>query len=223
MAMRHFTSAALALVSLSGCANPNPQLALDSLRQQLDAVELYCARKDPGVFPECPINTNSLRARIHSFEAFQQPIPPPVSLTAEEQAGIIARSYRYDREWEAKGASGRAPREYDRPITFVLTSGALFKSPGIDADMLQFWFLSNPYPGIICGSEGQADVFGIYSGPTPFAAYFNPEGKLAKIAEPARMPQESLDRMYADRLNGPLAASDEAALFRICGIIAAPY
>jgi hypothetical protein len=161
--------------------------------------------------------------RIHSFEAFQQPIPPPVSLTAEEQAGIIARSYRYDREWEAKGASGRAPREYDRPITFVLTSGALFKSPGIDADMLQFWFLSNPYPGIICGSEGQADVFGIYSGPTPFAAYFNPEGKLAKIAEPARMPQESLDRMYADRLNGPLAASDEAALFRICGIIAAPY
>ncbi len=221
--MRYFTCAALALVSLSGCANPDPQVSLNSLRQQLDAVELYCARKDPSIFPECPINTNSLRARIQSFETLQQPIPAPVSLTAEEQAEIIARSYRYDREWEAKGASGRAPREYDRPITFVLTSGALFRSPSIDADMLQFWFLSNPYPGIICGSESQADIFGIYSGPTRFAAYFNPGGKLATIAEPARMPQESLERMYADRLYGPLAASDEAALFRICGIIPAAY
>ena len=110
-----------------------------------------------------------------SLEAFQQPIPPPVSLTAEEQAEIIARSYRYDREWEARGAGGRAPREYDRAITFVLTSGALFRSPSIDLDMLQFWFLSNPYPGIICGSESQVGyLWGIYLTRPVSLPIFNP-------------------------------------------------
>jgi hypothetical protein len=219
MAMRYISCAALALVGLGGCANRDPQLSLDSLRRQLDAVEFYCARKDPGIFPECPINTDSLQARIRSYEAL--PVPPPVPLTADEETKIIERSYRYDREWGAKGASGRAPREYDRPITFVLTSGALFRIPSIDPDSLQFWFLSNPYPGIICGSENQTNAFGIYADPTRFAAYFSPGGKLAKVAEPAQMSQESLDGIYADRLNGPLAASDEAALFRICGIIPA--
>ncbi len=219
--MRWFACAVLASVSLGGCANREPQYSLNSLRQQLGAVEFYCARKDPNIFPECPINASSIRARIRGAETLQQPAPPPVSLTAEEEAEIVARSYRYDREWEAKGASGRAPRDYDRPITFVMTSGALFRRPSIDPDTLRFWFLSNPYPGIICGSETEPNVFGIDTDAMGFVAYFSPGGKLSKIAEPARIPQESLDAIYADRLNGPLAASDEAALFRICGIIPA--
>jgi hypothetical protein len=219
--MRWFACAVLASVCLGGCANREPQYSLDSLRQQLGAVEFFCARKDPNIFPECPINASSIRARIRSVETLQQPAPPPVSLTAEEEAEIVARSYRYDREWEARGANGRAPREYDRPITFVMTSGALFRRPSIDPNMLRFWFLSNPYPGIICGSETQPNVFGIDTDAMGFVAYFSPGGKLSKIAEPARIPQESLDAIYADRLNGPFAASDEAALFRICGIIPA--
>jgi hypothetical protein len=219
--MRRFTCTLWAAVSLGGCTNPEPQHGLDSLRQQLGALEFFCARKDPSVFPECPINASSIRARIHSVEALQQPVPPPVSLTAEEAAEIIARSYSYDREWEAKGTSGRAPRGYVRSITFVLTSGALFMSPSLDPDQLQFWFLSNPYPGIVCGLESQPNFFGTNTDAMGFAAYFSPAGKLSKIAEPARIPQESLDRMYADRLKGPIAASDEAALFRICGIIPA--
>jgi hypothetical protein len=219
--MRRSACALLALASLAGCADPEPQQRLDSLRQQLDALEFFCARKDPGVYPECPINASSISAKIHSVETLQQPVPPPKSLTAEEEAAIIAGSYKYDREWEAKGTSGRVPREYDRSIEFVLTSGALFRSPSLDPDQLQFWFLSNPYPGIICGSESQPNVFGINTDATRFAAYFSPAGKLSKIAEPARISQESLDWMYADRLNGPIAASDEAALFRICGIVPA--
>ena len=219
--MRHIARTVLALVGLGGCANCDPQVSLNSLRQQLGAVESYCARKDPDIYPECPINSNLLRAKIRSLETFHQPVAQPASLTAGEEAAIIVRSYRYDREWEAKGASGRAPRKYDRPITFVLTSGALFRNPSIDPNTLQFWFLWNPYPGIICGSESQANVLGIYTDATRFAASFNRRGKLVTIAEPARMPQESLERIYADRLNGPLASSDEAALFRICGIISA--
>ena len=220
-ARRGSACAFLASVSLGGCAAPDPQHTLDSLLQQQNALEFFCARKDPGVYPECPINASSISAKIHSVETLQQPVPPPKSLTAEEEAAIIAGSYRYDREWEAKGTSGRVPREYDRSIEFVLTSGALFRSPSLDPDQLQFWFLSNPYPGIICGSESQPNVFGINTDATRFAAYFSPAGKLSKIAEPARIPQESLDWMYADRLNGPIAASDEAALFRICGIVPA--
>jgi hypothetical protein len=219
--MRRFACTVLASVCLGGCANPEPQQRLDSLRQQLGALEFFCAGKDPSVFPECPINASSIRAKIRSVETLQQPVPPPVSLMAEEEASIIARSYRYDREWEAKGTSGRAPREYDRSIAFVLTSGALFRSPSLDPDQLRFWYLSIPYPGIVCGWESQPSIFGINADATRFAAYFSPTGKLSKIAEPARIPQESLDGMYADRLNGPLAASDEAALFRICGIIPA--
>jgi hypothetical protein len=217
--MRRSACALLASASLGGCASPEPQQRLDSLRQQLGALEFFCARKDPSVFPECPINASSIRAKIRSVETLQQPVPPPVSVTAEEEAEIIARSYRYDREWEANGTSGRAPREYDRSITFVLTSGALFRSPSLDPDQLRFWFLSNPYPGIVCGSESQPTIFGTSTDATRFAAYFSPTGKLSKIAEPARIPQESLNGMYADRLNGPIASSDEGALFRICGII----
>ena len=179
--MRRFACAVLASVSLGGCASREPQHSLNSLRQQLGAVEFFCARKDPGIFPECPINASSLRARIRSVEMLQQPVPPPVSLTAEEEAEIIARSYRYDREWEAKGASGRAPREYARPITFVMTSGALFRRPSIDPNMLRFWFLSNPYPGIICGSESEPNIFGINTDATRFAAYFSPGGKLLRL------------------------------------------
>jgi hypothetical protein len=219
--MRRSACALLASASLGGCASPEPQQRLDSLRQQLGALEFFCARKDPSVFPECPINASSISAKIHSVETLQQPVPPPVSVTAEEEAEIIARSYRYDREWEANGTSGRAPREYDRSITFVLTSGALFRSPSLDPDQLRFWFLSNPYPGIVCGSESQPTIFGTSTDATRFAAYFSPTGKLSKIAEPAWIPQESLNGMYADRLNGPIASSDEAALFRICGIIPA--
>jgi hypothetical protein len=121
----------------------------------------------------------------------------------------------------ARGVLGRVPREYARQLTFARRSLALFRNPNLDPDALSLEFRSIPYPGIVCGTEALRDMAGIYTETARFVAYFTAGGKLAKVAEPVPVEPKQYDALYADRLNGPFAATDEAALLRICGMVAA--
>jgi hypothetical protein len=214
--MGRIARVALAIACLGGCACPQ---SIDALKQQLELVESFCRGKTPEVFLECPINRGLLQAKILAMETPQPPPPEPDPRTRDEIAVIVARSVDKDREWQGKAAAGRAPRDFNQPITLVLKSSVLFRRPGLDTETVRIEFLSNPFPGIVCGTRSPVNIFGGHTDITSFTAYFDPYGQLSKIAEPPPLPPERIDAMYADRLNGVLAASDEAALFRICGII----
>jgi hypothetical protein len=217
--MGRIARAALSVAWLGGCACPQPDQELGALTQQLESVRAFCRGKSSEVYPECPLNAGLLQAKIVAVTTPQPPAPQPETRTAEQVAAIVARSVDRDREWELKATGGRVPQNYDRAITFVLKSAALFREPGLDADTIQIRFLSNPSRGVICGARSPVNMLGGHTETTPFAAYFDAGGRLSKITEPAPLPPERIGAMYGDRLNGVLAASDEAALLRICGII----
>jgi hypothetical protein len=217
--MKRIAFAALLALGLNACANDRPTESLGSLRQQLSAVDSFCYGKDGDVYPECPINRSLLQAQLRDLTVVEAGIPPPPPRTPEEEAAIIARTYKADQEWQAKGTLGRVAPDYGRQIAFVRRSGALFRNPNLDPDGLDLAFRSIPYPGIVCGIEAWRNEVGIYEETAQFAAYFTPGGKLSRLSEPVPIVPKQYKPLYADRLNGPFAASDEAALFRICGIV----
>ena len=217
--MRRIAVVALLALGLNGCANERPAESLGSLRQQLSLVDSFCYGKDGDVYPECPINRGLLQVQTRDLTVVEAGIPPPPPRTPEEEAAIIARTYKVDQEWQAKGTLGRVPPDYARQIAFVRRSGALFRNPNLDPDGLDLEFQSIPYPGIVCGSEAWRNEVGIYVETGRFAAYFTPGGRLSRLSEPVPIEPKKYTPLYADRLNGPFAAGDEAALFRICEIV----
>jgi hypothetical protein len=214
--MRRAAWAMAVMTCCAGCTPPRDPV--EPLSRQLAKMEAFCRGKSWDVYLECPIAINSLRVRIRTALAVRAGIPRPEARDEHQMAEAVARSRQRDAVWAANAAAGRLPGNYDHEIALVLKSAGLARAPTLPADSTDVVFGPQPYPGILCGATHRANLL---AGDTtePFAAYFDSAGRLVMIAQPPPLDPRSWPAIYADRANGPFADSDEASLFRICGIV----